>query len=146
MGIIQEFRDFAVKGNVFDMAVGVIIGGAFGKLAGSFVNDIMMPPIGMAAGKVDFTDLKLILQEAAPATTDAAGAAVKAVPEVAIAYGKFISVGIDFFLMALAVFILVKIVSKLKKKEAAAPPPPPPGPTKDQELLMQIRDLLAAKR
>lgn len=146
MGFIQEFRDFAVKGNVFDMAVGVIIGGAFGKLAGSFVTDIMMPPIGMAANKVDFSQLKIILQKATPEGVDAAGAVIKATPEVAISYGKFITVGIDFVLMALAVFILVKIVSKMKKKAAEAPPAAPPGPTKDQELLMQIRDLLAAKR
>ncbi|MBI1189890.1 MAG: large-conductance mechanosensitive channel protein MscL [Tepidisphaera sp.] len=137
MGFIQEFRDFAVKGNVFDMAVGVIVGGAFGKLAGSFVNDIMLPPIGMAAGKVDFSDLKLVLQKAEPATET-----TKAVAEVAISYGKFISTSIDFILMAFAVFLLVKVVASLKKKEPAAAPPPPPGPTKDQQLLMEIRDLL----
>ncbi len=143
MKFIQEFRDFAVKGNVFDMAVGVIVGGAFGKLAGSFVNDIMMPPIGMAAAGVDFSTLKLILRDGVPEAKDAAGAIVtKAIPAVAIMYGKFISVGIDFFLMALAVFILVKIASKMKKKEAAAPTD---GPTKDQELLMEIRDLLAKR-
>lgn len=143
MGFIQEFRDFAVKGNVFDMAVGIIIGGAFGKLAGSFVNDIMMPPIGMAAGKVDFSQLRVVLQAGVPEVKDLTGAVVtKAAPEVAIMYGKFISVGIDFFLMALAVFIMVKMVNTMKKKEAAAPPP---GPTKDQELLMQIRDSLAKR-
>jgi len=138
MGFIQEFRDFAVKGNVFDMAVGVIVGGAFGKLAGSFVNDIMMPVVGMGAGKVDFSDLKLVLQKAEPATET-----TKAVAEVAISYGKFISTGIDFILMAFAVFLLVKLVANLKKKEPPAAPPPPPGPTKDQQLLMEIRDLLA---
>jgi large conductance mechanosensitive channel len=143
MGIIKEFRDFAVRGNVFDMAVGIIIGGAFGKLAGSFVNDIMLPPIGMAAGKVDFSDLKLVLQEAAPAVTDAAGVVTeKAVSEVAVFYGRFISVCIDFFLMAVAVFILVKIVNKLK---GPVPTPPPPGPTPDQKLLTEIRDLLAKR-
>ncbi|MFA6044966.1 MAG: large-conductance mechanosensitive channel protein MscL [Phycisphaerales bacterium] len=135
MGFIQEFRDFAVKGNVFDMAVGVIVGAAFGKLAGSFVSDIMMPPIGMAAGKVDFSNLKVVIQHADEASKT---------PEVAILYGKFISTGIDFLLMALAVFILVKVVSNLKKKDAPAPPPPP-GPTKDQLLLTEIRDLLAKR-
>lgn len=145
MGFIQEFRDFAVKGNVFDMAVGIIIGGAFGKLAGSFVNDIMMPPIGMAAAGVDFSSLKVVLREGVTDGVSATGAVIKGVPEVAIMYGKFISVGIDFFLMALAVFIMVKMINKMKKKEAAAPSAPPPGPTKDQELLMQIRDSLAKR-
>ncbi|MDX2132485.1 MAG: large-conductance mechanosensitive channel protein MscL [Planctomycetota bacterium] len=144
MSIVKEFRDFAVRGNVFDMAVGVIIGGAFGKLAGSFVSDIMMPPIGMAAGKVDFSDQKLILQEAAPEVKDAGGVVTQAaIAEVAITYGKFISVCIDFFLMALAVFILVKIVNKLK---GPVPAPPPPGPTPDQKLLTEIRDLLARQQ
>lgn len=140
MGFIQEFRDFAVKGNVFDMAVGIIVGGAFSKLAGSFVADIMMPPIGMMAGKVKFNDLKLVIQAASEDPTSHAKTA-----EVAITYGNFISTGIDFLLMALAVFILVKIVSNLKKKEPAPPPPAPPGPTKEQLLLTEIRDLLARR-
>ncbi len=140
MGFIKEFRDFAVKGNVFDMAVGIIVGAAFGKVAGSFVADIMMPPIGLLAGKVDFNDLKFVMQQAVENADKS-----KAIPEVAISYGKFITTGIDFVLVAFAVFLMVKLITNLKKKEAAAPPPPPPGPTKDQELLMQIRDLLAKR-
>lgn len=140
MGFIKEFRDFAVKGNVFDMAVGIIVGAAFGKVAGSFVADIMMPPIGFLAGNVDFSEFKFVMKPAQAATETA-----KAANEVAIYYGKFITAGIDFVLVAFAVFMLIKLITNLKKKEAAAPPPPPPGPTKEQLLLTEIRDLLAKR-
>jgi large conductance mechanosensitive channel len=145
MKFIHEFRDFAVRGNVFDMAVGVIIGGAFGKLAGSFVNDIMMPPIGLMAGKMDFSDIKITLQESADAVKDDAGNVItKAVPEVAIGIGKFVTVTIDFLLMALAVFLLVKLMNTIKR--SAPPAPPSPTPSAEERLLTEIRDLLAAKQ
>lgn len=144
MKFVKEFRDFAVKGNVFDMAVGIIIGAAFSRLAGAFVSDIMMPPLGLAAGNMDFSDQKITLRGGTAAVIDAGTGKVltPGVPEVAISYGHFISVCIDFFLMALAVFILVKIVSQMKRKEAVAPAAPP---SRQEQLLEEIRDLLVTK-
>jgi large conductance mechanosensitive channel len=136
MGMLQEFKSFAMRGNVVDMAVGIIIGGAFGKIITSVVNDIIMPPIGMLVGGVDFKDLKLIIQGA---YTDEAGVVTEA---VSINYGNFIQTTVDFLIIAFAIFMVIKAMNRMKKKEEAAPPPPPPGPTKDQELLMEIRDLL----
>ena len=135
MGMLQEFKAFAMRGNVVDMAVGIIIGGAFGKIITSVVNDIIMPPIGLAVGGVDFKELKLIIQAA---STDAAGVVTEA---VSINYGNFIQTTVDFLIIAFAIFMVIKAMNRMKKKEEAAPPPPP-GPTKDQELLMEIRDLL----
>ncbi len=136
MGMLQEFKAFAMRGNVVDMAVGIIIGGAFGKIITSVVNDIIMPPIGMLVGGVDFKDLKIIIQDA---SSDEAGNVVEA---VSINYGNFIQTTVDFLIIAFAIFMVIKAMNRMKKKEEAAPPPPPPGPTKDQELLMEIRDLL----
>lgn len=136
MGMLQEFKAFAMRGNVVDMAVGIIIGGAFGKIITSVVNDIIMPPIGMLVGGVDFKDLKLVIQGA---STDEAGVVTEA---VSINYGNFIQTTVDFLIIAFAIFMVIKAMNRMKKKEEAAPPPPPPGPTKDQELLMEIRDLL----
>lgn len=136
----SEFKKFAFKGNVIDMAVGVIIGGAFGKIATSLVNDIIMPAIGLLVGKVNFTDLKIVLS---PAEIDAAGTVLKA--ESAITYGNFIQTVVDFLLIAVSVFVFVKIMNKAKKKEEPAPPPAPKGPT-TEELLSEIRDLLAEKK
>ncbi len=136
MGMMSEFKDFAMRGNVVDMAVGIVIGGAFGKIVSSFVADVVMPPIGMLVGGVDFGELKMILQEAG---VDAAGAEVAA---VSINYGSFLQTVFDFVIIAFAIFMVVKAMNNMKKKEAAAPPPPPAGPTKDQELLMEIRDAL----
>jgi large conductance mechanosensitive channel len=131
MGMLQEFKTFAVKGNVVDMAVGIIIGAAFGKIVSSFVGDVIMPPLGLAIGGVDFSNLALTLKEGA---ADGTGA-------VTINYGKFIQTVFDFVIVAFAIFIAVKAINNLKKKEAEAPAAPPP-PTRDQELLAEIRDLL----
>ncbi|MBK6919932.1 MAG: large-conductance mechanosensitive channel protein MscL [Deltaproteobacteria bacterium] len=128
MGLMQEFKEFAVKGNVVDMAVGVIIGGAFGKIVASAVEDVVMPPLGLLLGGVDFSDLAVQLK-----------AAVGDKPAVMLRWGKFVQMCIDFTIMAFAVFMMVRAMNRLKKPVAA---PPPAGPTKDQELLMEIRDLL----
>ncbi|MDO8967291.1 MAG: large-conductance mechanosensitive channel protein MscL [Algoriphagus sp.] len=138
MGMLKEFKEFAVKGNVIDLAVAVIIGGAFGKIVSSFVNDIVMPPIGLLIGGVDFKDLNIILKDA---TTDAAGEAVAA---VTLNYGMFIQNVIDFAIIAFVIFLAIKGINNLskKKEEAPAPPPPPPAPTASEKLLEEIRDLL----
>ena len=130
MKFLDEFKTFAMKGNMIDMAVGIIIGGAFGKIISSLVADIIMPPIGVLLGGVNFTDLKLTIK----AATDTAEA-------VTWNYGNFIQVAIDFLIIAIAIFMLVKAINSMKKKEEAAPAAPP-APTKDQELLVEIRDLL----
>jgi large conductance mechanosensitive channel len=135
MSVIKEFKEFAMRGNVIDLAVGIVIGGAFGKIVSSFVNDVLMPPIGVLLGGVSFTDLQITLKEA---TTNAAGEAVAA---VAINYGMFIQSVVDFIIIAFAIFMVVKVMNSLKKKEEAAPAPPA-GPTPDQALLTEIRDLL----
>ena len=136
MSVLKEFRDFAMRGNVVDLAVGVIIGGAFGKIVSSVVTDIIMPPIGLAVGGVDFKDLKFVLKDG---SVDEAGAAIA---EVAIGYGNFIQTVFDFTIVAFCIFMLIKVMNNLKKKDEAASAPAPAGPTKDQELLMEIRDLL----
>ncbi|WP_338790320.1 large-conductance mechanosensitive channel protein MscL [Bernardetia sp. Wsw4-3y2] len=136
MGLIKEFKDFAVKGNVVDLAVGVIIGAAFGKIVTSFVNDIVMPPIGLATGGVDFADLKLVLKEA---VVDAAGTVTT--EAVSINYGNFLNIIIQFLIIALCVFAVVKGFNSLKKK--AEDPKNPEAPTpQDILLLTEIRDLL----
>lgn len=137
MGMVKEFKEFAMRGNVIDMAVGIVIGGAFGKIVSSFVNDILMPPIGLLIGDVSFSELSTTLKEA---VIDAEGNEVAAA--VTLNYGMFIQTIIDFIIIAFAIYMVVRAMNNMKKKEAAAPPPPPPGPTKDQELLMEIRDLL----
>jgi len=154
MGLLKEFRDFAMRGNVVDMAVGVIIGAAFSTVVGSMVKDVLMPPIGYVTGGVDFSDKKLVLKEAvaaAPATKDAAGAVVTpevvAAPEVAINWGVFVNAVISFIIVAFCLFMIIKAMNtakaKFEKQQAAAPPP---GPTKEQVLLTEIRDLLAQRR
>jgi large conductance mechanosensitive channel len=141
MGIVKEFKEFAVKGNMLDMAVGIIIGGAFGKIITSLVNDILMPPIGMALGKVDFTSLKAILQKGQDAVMDGAAVIQPAVSEVSINYGMFLQNIIDFIIVALCIFFVIKGMNSLKKKEEAAPATPPP-PSDEVVLLKEIRDLL----
>ena len=145
MGYLKEFKEFAVKGNVMDMAVGVIIGGAFGKIVTSVVNDIIMPPIGLLIGGVDFSDMKLTMKKA---VLDAAGEVVS--PAVTWNYGAFIQQVVDFTILAFCVFILVKLINSLnKKKEAPAPAPAPapePKPTKEEILLTEIRDLLKERK
>ncbi len=117
MGLLQEFKEFAVKGNAVDMAVGIIIGAAFGRVVNSIVNDIIMPPIGMLVGGVDFTDLKFVMKAAQPATDGA-----KEVAEVAVRYGAFISTAIDFLIVAFTIFIVVKVMNRMiaARKPAAA--------------------------
>ena len=150
---IEDFKAFALKGNVVDMAVGVIIGGAFGKIVTSVVNDIIMPPIGVLVGGVDFKDLKVVLQDATPEQLDEAGNVVQAaVAEVTLNYGAFIQNVVDFLIIALAIFFMIKGITRLtemkKKKEVEAPatPPAPPAPSKEEVLLTEIRDLLKGKK
>jgi large conductance mechanosensitive channel len=133
MSFASEFKQFAMKGNVVDMAVGIIIGAAFGKIVASFVGDVLMPPLGLALGGVNFTDLAFVLKEA---QGDA--------PAVVLAWGKFIQTVIDFIIIAFAVFVGVKAMNSMKKKEEAAPAPPPAPaePPKQEVLLAEIRDLL----
>ena len=136
MSFTSEFKEFVSKGNVVDLAVGVVIGAAFGKIVTSLVEDILMPPIGLIIGGVNFADLKMVIKSA---TVDAAGAAV---PAVSINYGNFIQVAISFIIIALAIFVfVVKPMNSMKKKQAAAPAAPP-APTKQEVLLSEIRDLL----
>jgi len=137
MKILQEFKTFAMRGNVVDMAVGVVIGGAFGKIISSLVSDILMPPIGVLTSDVDFSGLRVVLKQA---SVDTAG---KTVPEVAIAYGSFVTAAVNFLIIAFAIFMVVKAMSYLRRKEEASPPPP--APAKEQVLLTEIRDILRAK-
>ena len=141
MKMINEFKAFAMRGNVVDMAVGIIIGGAFGKIVSSVVSDVIMPPIGLLMGGVSFTDLKLILKEP---VLDAAGAVTTAA--VSINYGNFIQVTVDFLIVAFAIFMMIKGMNSLKKKEEApAEAPAPPAPSNEEVLLAEIRDLLKTK-
>ena len=128
MSLLKEFREFAMRGNVVDMAVGVVIGAAFGKIVTSFTSDLLMPPIGMFSGGVDFSSLVLTLKE------PIGGAAA-----VTINYGKFINVVIDFAIIAFVIFLLVKAMNSMMKQAA---PPGPPGPTREEVLLTEIRDAL----
>ncbi len=140
MSMLKEFKDFAMKGNVIDLAVGIIIGAAFGKIVSSVVNDVIMPPIGLMVGGINFTDIKIIMKDAI--TDPATGKVIK--EAVTLKIGSFLQTLVDFTIVAFSVFLMVKGLNSLsKKKEAeAAPPPPPPTATKDQELLTEIRDLL----
>ncbi|WP_029284414.1 large conductance mechanosensitive channel protein MscL [Pedobacter sp. R20-19] len=143
MGFVKEFKEFAIKGNVMDLAVGVIIGGAFGKIIDSVVNDLVMPLVAALIGKPDFSNLYLVLRGAVPEGTALADA--KKIEGAAIfAYGNFITVAINFILLALVIFMMIKAINKMKRKEeavAAAPVAPP----KEEILLTEIRDLLKAK-
>lgn len=135
--MISEFKAFIQRGNVVDLAVGVVIGGAFGKIVTSFVDDVLMPPIGLALGGADFSNLFINLSgKSFPSV-----AAAKAAGAPTLNYGLFINNIINFLIVAFAIFLVVKVVNQLQKP-AAAPPAPPPGPTKDQQLLTEIRDLL----
>jgi large conductance mechanosensitive channel len=133
MTIVKEFRDFAVKGNMIDMAVGIIIGSAFGKLVTSLVNDIIMPPLGQIIGGVNFAGLKLTI-----------GSPIEGKEPVTINYGNFIQTAVDFLIVAWAIFMVIKVLNRLKRKEEAAPAAPA-APTKDQLLLTEIRDLLKTR-
>ena len=128
MSMMKEFKDFAVKGNVVDMAVGIIIGAAFGKIISSFVGDIIMPPIGVLLGGVDFSSLAFVVKEAAAEQ-----------PAVVISYGKFVQTLVDFTIIAFAIFMAVKAINSTKKSDE---PKAPPAPSKEELLLTEIRDLL----
>ena len=147
MKLLNEFKEFAMRGNVVDMAVGVIIGGAFGKIVSSFVADIIMPPIGLLVGGVNFTDLKWEMKAAAPAVTDEAGNVItEATEAVTLNYGNFLQVTFDFIIVAFCIFMFIKLLSNMKKKEEPAPAAPAePEPTKEEVLLTEIRDLLKNK-
>ena len=136
MGFVKEFKEFAMRGNVFDLAVGVVIGAAFGKIVSSLVDDIIMPPIGYLTGGVDFSAMKYVLQPADP---------VNEIAEVAITYGNFINVIIQFIIVAFAIFLVVKGINSLKREEEVAPEAPP-APSKEEVLLTEIRDALRAKQ
>lgn len=134
----NELKAFMLRGNVVDLAVGVIIGAAFGKIVSSLVSDVIMPPIGVLLNGVNFTDLKIVLKAA---TVDASGAAV---PAVSINYGSFLQTVLDFAIIATVIFFAIKGINSLKKKQEESPAAPP-VPTKEQELLAEIRDLLKNK-
>ncbi len=135
MSILKEFKEFAVKGNVIDMAVGIIIGAAFGKVVSSVVSDIIMPPIGLLIGGIDFSKLAITLQAASEGTE-----------AVVISYGKFVQTAVDFTIIAFAIFMMIKGINRLKRQEAAKEVPPvEPVPTKEELLLTEIRDLLKEK-
>ena len=142
MSFLKEFKDFAMRGNVVDMAVGVIMGGAFGKIVSSMVADIIMPPIGLLVGGVNFSDLSITMKDA---VVNAAGAVTA--PAVTLNYGNFLQTVFDFCIIALAIFLFVKGINSLHKKKAEeTPAPAPPAPTKEEVLLTEIRDILKDKK
>lgn len=141
MGFMKEFREFALKGNVMDMAVGIVIGAAFTTIVKALVDKVLMPPLGWLTGGIDFADKKLVLQHAAEAVGDKA-----AISEVAIGYGEFINAVINFTIVAFALFVVIKAMNTAKKRfEKEQVAPPPPAPPADVVLLEEIRDLLKAK-
>ena len=140
--MLKEFKEFAMRGNVIDLAVGIIIGAAFGRIVTSLVNDIIMPPIGLLMGNVDFSNLFVNLDMsqsfASVAEAEAAGAPI-------IKYGLFINTLLDFVIVAFAIFLVIRAINRLQRKKEAAPPPPPPPPAPEVLLLTEIRDLLRAQ-
>lgn len=136
MGMVQEFKEFAVKGNIMDLAVGIIIGGAFGKIVSSVVADVIMPPIGLVLGGLNFTDIKIKLKDAA---LDPSGKTIH--DAVTLNIGNFIQALVDFGIIAFAVFLMMKAINSINRKAAVAEP----APTRQEELLMEIRDLLKKK-
>lgn len=140
MGFVSDFKAFLMKGEIVNLATAVIVGGAFGKIVTSFTNDVLMPPIGLLLGKVDFKNLKIVLQDAVPAVMENGAEKSPAVAEVALNYGSFIQTVFDFVIIGFCIFMVLKAYEKTKKKEEPAPAAPA-GPTQE-ELLTQIRDLL----
>lgn len=138
--MLKEFKEFAMRGSVIDMAVGIIIGAAFGKIVTSFVNDVLMPPIGLLMGNVDFSNLFFDLSLSGHSTLAAAAEAGAPI----LKYGIFINTVLDFVIVAFAIFLAIRALNKLKRKAEAAPPPAPPAPSAEQKLLAEIRDLLKA--
>ncbi len=139
--MFKEFKEFAMRGNVVDMAVGIIIGAAFGTIIGSLVNDVIMPPIGLALGNIDFSNLYFLLKEGAAAPYASLADAQKA-GAVTINYGKFVNTIITFIIVAFAMFLIIRGMNSMKKQEEAAPPPPP---SNEENLLAEIRDILKQK-
>lgn len=144
MGMLKEFKEFAVKGNVLDLAVAVIIGAAFGKIITSFVNDILMPPLGLLLGNRDFSNLRVILKQGQLAVTEGEQIVVPAIEEVSIRYGQFINNILDFLIVAAAIFMVIRAFNSMKRKEQAKPAAPP-APSNEEVLLTQIRDILKDK-
>jgi len=143
MGLVKEFKEFAMRGNVVDLAVGVIIGAAFGNIVTSLVKDILMPPIGYVTGGIDFKDKVLVLKDGVPPIVDAAGKeTAPAIAAVTMNYGLFINALINFIIVAFCIFLVIKAMNRAFPKP---PPPPPPGPTKEQQLLTEIRDALVRR-
>ena len=138
MGLLTEFKEFAARGSVVDLAVGVIIGASFGKIVTSLVDQVIMPPIGLLLGGIDFAKLEWVLKREDPATA--------AIEKVAIQYGAFINALIQFLIVAFVVFLLVKAINRLRRQQAAAPDPVPAAPTATEALLAEIRDELKARR
>jgi large conductance mechanosensitive channel len=136
MSLVKDFKDFAMKGNVVDMAVGIVIGVAFGKIVSSFVKDVLMPPIGLITGGVDFSDKSIVLKSAGTAADGTE------IPAVLLNYGMFANTIIDFLIVSFAIFMVIKVMNSAKKKEEAAPPAKPPA---QEVLLTEIRDLLKQK-
>lgn len=136
-GLLQEFKQFAMRGNVSDMAIGIIIGAAFGKIVSSLVADIIMPPLGLLIGGVNFTNLKIVMQQANE---------LESVKEVTLNYGNFIQVIFDFVIVAFCIFMLIKFMNRLSDKKEAETPPPPSEPSDEVKLLTEIRDLLNQKK
>jgi large conductance mechanosensitive channel len=135
---IAEFKEFAIRGNVVDLAVGVVIGGAFGKIVTSLINDVIMPPIGKLLGNVDFKDLQILLKRGTPEVKAPDGTVVAAVPDVAIRYGLFLNTIFDFIIIAFVIFMVIKAINRMKRKAEE----PAAEPTKQEILLTEIRDLL----
>lgn len=144
MKLIKEFKAFILKGSVLDLAVAVIIAGAFKAIVTSFVKDVLMPPVGLLLGGVDFADLKVILKEGSEAVMNGDQVVTAAISEVAVSYGIFINTVIDFIIIGFAIFIIIKAYAKSQKKKEEAPAPPP-APSKEEVLLSEIRDILKEK-
>ena len=147
MSILKEFKSFAMRGNVLDLAVAVIIGGAFGKIITSFVNDVLMPPIGLLLGNMDFSNLRIIMKHGSDAVMEGEKIITPAVAEVSIRYGSFANTVLDFLIVAFSIFLVIQASNKMKKKQEEVPAvsPAPPAPTNEEVLLAEIRDLLKIK-
>ncbi len=144
MSMMKDFKNFAMRGNVVDLAVAVVIGAAFGKIIASFVKDVLMPPIGFLLGDTDFSNLRIILKDGSDAIMNGDQVLTPAITEVAIRYGAFVNTLVDFVIIAFAIFMVVRAIAKSKKKEEAKPAAPP-APSKEEVLLAEIRDILKDK-
>lgn len=143
--MLKEFREFALRGNVLDMAVGIVIGAAFGTIVQSLVNDVIMPPIGLALGGVDFSELFLVIRDGTPGGPYGTLASATEAGAVTVNYGLFVNAVVSFLIVAFALFMVIRGFNRLRQEEEAAPEPPP-EPTKEELLLTEIRDLLKANR